>query len=401
MKRRIFAVCMMLVLLTAMLPAALAAEKQGWVRENGGWRYYENGTPLNSVNCIAGENGRRYVFDERGFLMTGDAEGDVLRYGNLYYINPDKNLDDPSSCYAVVNYERRRDAGVTYYDNDGITFVGWMNAGNGGKMYQTYIPKENVRGAGKDLYIYVWRAQYIPERQDPNHPGNAAYNIPAGRYLFGDDGVLIQEAGWHDCNDGKSYRTDAQGRILEEGSQSTVNRGNTVQTQPVSVDVKPYVSDSLPEGKLPMQFGRVSDTENEWLYLNEKDDAYWAALEHINAIRAEKGVAPLVMDAELSKNATDRCRTFANGGSYDHSGLTDYAGWEYRNENLLKNAQSAKWACVGWYNSPGHYKTLMSPSFTRFGVGCAYRSDPLKAIQQGEDICYWVVVFELPEDWKP
>lgn len=399
MKRKIVAVCMALFLLGAMLPTAFAAEKQGWVQENGGWRYYENGAPLHSVNCIADEGGRRYVFDEKGFLMTGDAEGDVLRFGNLYCINPEKDIRNPSTCYAVVDYVRRREAGVTYYDSDGITFVGWMNTGNGGRMYQTRILKENT-GAEKDLYIYVWRAQYIPECQDPDYPGEAEHNIPAGRYLFGDDGILIQEAGWHGCKDGKAYLTDAQGRILEEGVPGAAESAAPAQTQSTPVQAKPYAPDSLPEGKLPMQFGQVSDTESEWLYIGESDDAYQAALEHINAMRAEKGIAPLVMDAELSKIATERCRTFADGGTYDHSGLTGFAGWEQRNENLMKNARSAKWACAGWYNSPGHYKTLMSPAFTRFGVGCAYRSDPLKAMRQGEDISYWVVVFELPEDWK-
>jgi len=194
-----------------LLPMAFA-EGQGWRAEDGGWRYYTNGAPLKNVNWIEAE-GNFYIFDDTtGLLQTGDADGDVLMNGNLYYINPDKNLSNPASCYAVRNYTRTRSAGVTYYDSNGITFVGWMSTADGGRMYQTLIRKEDI-GAAKDLYIYVWRGQHLPAGIDPitREP------IPAGWYLFGEDGVLVQKAGWHDSEDLCAYRTNEQGLILEKG----------------------------------------------------------------------------------------------------------------------------------------------------------------------------------------
>jgi len=206
-------------MLTVFLPAgAFAAGESGWTLESGGWKYYENGTALTGVRWIEAEGGR-YIFDETGILQTGDAEGDVLINGNLYYINPEKNLNDPKTCYAVRNYTRNRGAGIgiTYYDLDGITFVGWINAGEGKRMYQTCIPQN-----GKDLYIYVWRAQSLPECPNPDYPNDPSCNIPAGNYLFDDNGILITEDGTYACNDGNIY-TVYHGQI----TASSANQGST------------------------------------------------------------------------------------------------------------------------------------------------------------------------------
>lgn len=204
-----------LCLVCALLPTAFAAGGDGWRAENGGWKYYENGVLLTGVRWIEAEQ-NRYVFDTNGILQTGDAEGDVLMNGNLYYINPNKDTARPATCYAVRNYTHSREAGVTYYDSDGITFVGWMATADGGRMYQTLICKEDI-GAAKDLYIYVWRGQHLPDGRDPI-TGTA---IPAGWYLFGEDGVLVQKAGWHDSEDRCAYRTNEQGLILEKGPRGT------------------------------------------------------------------------------------------------------------------------------------------------------------------------------------
>ncbi len=189
--------CMLAVLAPA---GAFATHGAGWCEENGRWCYYENGAPLTGVCWIEAEGGR-YLFDEQGYLLTGDAEGDVLVNGNLYYINPAKNLADPHTCFAMCNYTRNRgaDVGITYYNEDGITYEGWINAGGGRRMYQTCIPRD-----GKDLYIYVWRLQHLPECPDPDHPHNPAYNIPAGTYLFDDNGFCLGD-GMHHCGDGHTY----------------------------------------------------------------------------------------------------------------------------------------------------------------------------------------------------
>lgn len=200
MKRLLSLLLLACMLIAAAPMNALAAGGVGWTAEDGGWRYYKNGAPVKGSCWLESECGR-YLFDENGFLLTGDAEGDVLLNGNLYYINPDKNLNDPHTCFAVCNYTRNRgaDVGITYYDENGITYRGWINAGGGRRMYQTCIPRE-----GKDLYIYVWRLQNLPECPHPDHPHDPAYNIPAGTYLFDDNGIWLTD-GTHHCGDGRTY----------------------------------------------------------------------------------------------------------------------------------------------------------------------------------------------------
>lgn len=211
-----FAFLLALCLTLALIPCAAFAAGDGWAREGDGWKYYENGAALTGARWIEAE-GARYLFGADGVLQTGDAEGDVLMNGNLYYINPAKNLNEPSTCYAVRNYTRSRgqETGITYYDADGITFVGWIKDAGGSLRYQTRIPKENIPGAEKDVYIYVWRAQSITETHpDPDAPNDRTRDIPAGRYLFDDNGVLLRSANGY-VTEGVSYSTDANGRILD------------------------------------------------------------------------------------------------------------------------------------------------------------------------------------------
>ncbi len=232
--KKLLSVLIALCLALSLAPGAFA-EGDGWQAADGGWRYYENGAMLTGVRWIEAEGGR-YIFDENGILQTGDAEGDVLFDNNLYYIHPDKNLNDPHSCFAVRMYTRNRgaDVGITYYDGDGITFVGWISAGDGKLMYQTRIPKENVPGATKDIYIYVWRAQYIPEGIDPL----TFEAIPAGWYLFDDNGVLVTQDGVYPCGDGHTYEVKDGNIVTMDGEPIAVPGAPSSKTY--TIDNVPY-----------------------------------------------------------------------------------------------------------------------------------------------------------------
>lgn len=383
MKKMLFAVYTMLCLLCVMLPIAFAENAQGWTEENGAWKYCEDGVLFTGVRWIERE-GNRYLFDENGVLQMGDAEGNVFMNGNLYFVNPDKDTNDPSACYAVQNYTRvRPGVGITYYDSDGIAFVGWVNASEGRRMYQTRIPKENVPGAADDLYIYVWRAQYLPECQDPDYPGDAFHNIPAGWYLFDDNGLLVQEAGWHTCNDGKTYRTNAEGQIL-----------NIQEAQ--NIPFAPYDPAALPQGELPLEYTTTDIQIPDWHYSVSGDEVSAAVLAYINAIRAEKGLAPLTLDADLDRIAVERCRAHVNGEPFDsHEGMKDFEGWEYRGENCAKNYDSAcDLLANGLYNTPASYEQLLIPGWKRIGIGYAYNRNTLQGLLANGVYTYWVLVFE-------
>ncbi len=192
-------------------------ENEGWVLEgvysgssDPAFRYRTAGGAWATSSCMfAGADGvyRRYLFDSRGYLITNpsangggcrvNTQGDVEMLGNLYYLNPGRDPKDPRTCYVMMNYIRKRpnDGGLTFYDADGISFYGWMHAEGGGLRFQTRL--ENIPGV--DPYcIFVWHAQYLPSVQHPDHPGDPAYFLPAGWYLFDDNGVRITADGEYD-----------------------------------------------------------------------------------------------------------------------------------------------------------------------------------------------------------
>lgn len=170
--------------------------------------FNNDGTVIMNKNTIAADSGAKICND-----------GGILLNGNLYYLNPNCDESDPRTCYVVTDYLRVRAnyAGQTYYDQDGITFVGWMKTPNGGLRYQTRIPQPNQTN---DLYLIVWRIQELPACQHPDYPGDASHMLPAGRYFFDDDGILVQKEGWNDGKDGKEYYTNANGMVtLERAKQ--------------------------------------------------------------------------------------------------------------------------------------------------------------------------------------
>ncbi len=199
------------------------------------WKYVEEkgGAPLTGGHWLAAqENGRNlYLFDGEGALQTGvkktslapdgseiriSAAGDVWMNGHRYYLNPDRKLTDPKTCYAMTDYERilPQNGGISYYDKNGISFRGWLRGSDGSMRYQTYIQPDG--NGGGDYYLIVWRVQYLPECQDPDHPGDPAYNIPAGWYFFDDYGVRVTREGWYDGKDGREYYANADGMVLDK-----------------------------------------------------------------------------------------------------------------------------------------------------------------------------------------
>ena len=196
------------------------------------WKYVdETGVTATTPQVLPTSDGtpRLYLFDGSGSLQTGavssstaangteiriSPEGDVEMNGCLYYLNPNRVLTNPRSCYAVRDYMRAlpEGAGSRFYDKNGITFAGWLRDSDGKMRYQTVIQTET---RGRYLLV-VWRVQTLPACQDPDHPGDPAYMIPAGRYFFDDFGVLVTEEGWHDGKDGREYYTNDRGQVLHE-----------------------------------------------------------------------------------------------------------------------------------------------------------------------------------------
>ncbi len=115
---------------------------------------------------------------------------------------------------------------------------------------------------------------------------------------------------------------------------------------------------------------------------SEFNTAYEAeVLRLINAERAKYGLAALSMDAGATDAAHIRAKEIVKSFSHtrpDGSSCFTAAkevGLTYRTagENIAYGYATPQQVVNGWMNSEGHRRNILSPSFTKIGIGC-YRS---------------------------
>lgn len=105
-------------------------------------------------------------------------------------------------------------------------------------------------------------------------------------------------------------------------------------------------------------------------------------LARTNAARTAQGLAPLSMDARLSRAAqTHACDLAARGNLLTHRGSdgtnsfdrAKRAGFPARlvAENTAWGRMSAAQISAGWLASPKHYNNMMHPRVQRMGLGVA------------------------------
>jgi uncharacterized protein YkwD len=105
----------------------------------------------------------------------------------------------------------------------------------------------------------------------------------------------------------------------------------------------------------------------------------------INNARANRGIPPLKVGSKLVNLAGDRAATMARTAKLQHA---DCLACMLRNRDVSFRRcaetiayttypwgyQAAKSLFNSWKNSSAHWGILMSRSYTRFGIGVAYRS---------------------------
>lgn len=107
-----------------------------------------------------------------------------------------------------------------------------------------------------------------------------------------------------------------------------------------------------------------------------------------NDLRAQNGLAPLVVSATLTTVAATYTETMAVNDWFSHQGpdgstlgtradAAGYTGWTYLAENLYKGyyLDSPQSILQAWIDSPGHLENMLSPRVTEIGVGCYVRGE--------------------------
>jgi len=119
-----------------------------------------------------------------------------------------------------------------------------------------------------------------------------------------------------------------------------------------------------------------------------------------NVQRANNGVAPLALDAQLVELARQRSQTMAATNCFSHytCGPTAFdllgsIGYFYTiaGENIARNnypdADTVQVAMTGFMNSSGHRANILEPRYTKVGVGVAFGANGMK---------YFTVIFAGP-----
>ena len=137
------------------------------------------------------------------------------------------------------------------------------------------------------------------------------------------------------------------------------------------------------------------------LQVSENMVSYWDFYEEVlrlvNEIRAEAGVASLVLDENLCQAATKRSVEMDYKNHYSHyrpdgtSYLTIFEDYNinYKSvgENIAYGFESPKDVVDAWRNSEGHYKNMINESFSKLGVGYS------KGCEGGYYDCIWTQLF--------
>lgn len=103
-------------------------------------------------------------------------------------------------------------------------------------------------------------------------------------------------------------------------------------------------------------------------------------LDLTNVERQKAGLAPLVMNAQLSTAAESYSKVLASSGCFDHTcgsvpNFADratqagYTGWNSLGENIAAGYATPEDVVSGWMQSPGHRANMLSSKFTEIGVG--------------------------------
>ncbi|MFC4809122.1 CAP domain-containing protein [Paenibacillus sp. GCM10023250] len=104
-------------------------------------------------------------------------------------------------------------------------------------------------------------------------------------------------------------------------------------------------------------------------------------LQKVNAERSKAGVQPLSLSAELNKVAQAKSADMRDKGYFDHQSPTYGSpfdmmksfgvSYSYAGENIAAGQQDVQAVMTAWMNSPGHRQNILSPNYTKLGVGYA------------------------------
>ena len=275
----------------------------GWTRDNGVWKFYEDGAALTGVHQLLSYEGDGanyfYSFDENGVLQgkyTGLAEVDGVWYypvngtpatgwreidGEYYYFHSKTGEAQTGSrtFFSVANY--------TFDDNGRVHGV-WVPLENGTRYYYGpgYYRADGKAGTTLKL-VEIDGRTYGLDNSGYRYEGICAgrmSNGPITLYDFSEDGVLngvVQETGLVLAADGKLYYVvgdgvcEHAGLIEIDGDYYYIDKTCTAVTG--TKEIKANWTNGLkpagtyefgPDGKMIIKNGLVQEDDGLYWYVD-------------------------------------------------------------------------------------------------------------------------------------
>lgn len=108
-------------------------------------------------------------------------------------------------------------------------------------------------------------------------------------------------------------------------------------------------------------------------------------LTQINDIRKTKNLSQLIEDPTLDNTALIKANDMAEKNYFEHDAPdgTPWSDFIYKNrpgsngfaENIAQCYTDNNSTIAGWVASPGHYKNMIAPDWTKFGTATIWDSD--------------------------
>lgn len=170
--------------------------------------------------------------------------------------------------------------------------------------------------------------------------------------------------------------------ITSEKPTTTTTNSSTKATQPTT-STKPNTTPTQPTQNNE-QASTVSQEASEVIRL-------------VNVERSKNGLAPLKVNAELSKVATVKAQDMIDKNYFSHTSPTYGSPFDMMKkfginytaagENIAYGQKTPAEVMNGWMNSSGHRANILNSNFTEIGVGVA---------KDKNGTPYWVQMFITP-----
>ncbi|MBW6410554.1 CAP domain-containing protein [Clostridium weizhouense] len=301
-----------------------------------------NLSQLNQTNCIW------YYIDSNGKIQIGNPKiKDRFVYNkNFDWLNCIANITDSNTANLAVNPNN-----VINENNPGIN-----GSSNGaGNIVTPEKPGINGDGAGNIV---------TPEK--PGINGDGTENI-----------VTPEKPG---------INGDGTGNVVTpnkpETNQSSNGTGNTVTTPNKSEN-----QDTTTTNTTTVNINGLATLPQKYT-ISIQSSAENKILELMNQKRVAAGLKPLSMDNTLLQVARYKSNHMIQYNYFDHinpdgtkwTNWLQAIGYKYTAtaENIAYNTYDPVELFNQWWNSEGHRKNMMSPSYTKVGVGVIYAKDNKK-----------------------